>query len=332
MVAIITGLMEVKRAHDSDGSHKKDSQAAERKRQAFEVCPRDQIGQTPMKYKDLGTGNVANGATCAPVHVRPTYSKIWQTGNVATPSQYGTGYANNLCFPTTEVQAAQRSIDEEASLAPVEQAATYTAPFLETSPSFSVRDAKGSQEIDAGDQTRIFARLQMARAKSPAQRDMEEIGRSKGDGERMSVEPEHDASTVGLPIDFEGDECPGWHELLDFMELSKSRLLEDEAALRLLRSLEPRIIGKSNWFFEPHTLFLSLARMANISQRRQRFGEYLIEAPREWYCLSMVYKHGYESEHALASKENCGCPLSQKTCLQARIRRGRLGAFDVRFR
>lgn len=116
------------------------------------------------------------------------------------------------------------------------------------------------------------------------------------------------------------------------MELSKSRLLEDETARRFLRSLEPRVIGKSNWFFEPHTLFLSLARMANVSQRRERFEEYLVEAPWEWYCLTMVYKHGYESKHALASEKNCGCLQSQKTCLQARTRRGRLGAFDVQFR
>lgn len=130
---IITALMDVKRAHDSDGSQNKVTQAAERKRQAFEVAPGDHVRQKAIKYKDLGTVIVVNGATYAPVHFRPVDSKIWQTGNVATPSHHGTGHAHNLCFPTTEVQAAQRSIMEEAALVPAKQAATYMPPFLETS-------------------------------------------------------------------------------------------------------------------------------------------------------------------------------------------------------
>lgn len=116
------------------------------------------------------------------------------------------------------------------------------------------------------------------------------------------------------------------------MELSKSRLLESEPALNFLWSLEPNIIDDSNLSFQIHTLSLSLARMANILQRRERFEEYLVEARREWYCLTTVYKYGYEDENALVSEENCGCPQEQKKCLQVRIRRGKLGAFDVRFR
>lgn len=116
------------------------------------------------------------------------------------------------------------------------------------------------------------------------------------------------------------------------MDLSKSRLLEDESVLKFLRSLEPRIVDGSQEYFKPHTLFLSLAMKANIAKRRERFEEYLVEAPREWHCFTTVCKYGYESENALASKENCGCPQKRQTCLQVRIRRGKLGAFDVRFR
>ena len=128
------------------------------------------------------------------------------------------------------------------------------------------------------------------------------------------------------------DHDPDWQELIDVMDLSKSRLLEDESVLKFLRSLEPRIVDGSQGYFKPHTFFLSLAAKANIAKRRERFEEYLVEAPREWYCFTTVCKSGYEAENALASKENCGCPQKPQTCLQVRTRRAKLGAFDVRFR
>lgn len=177
-------------------------------------------------------------------------------------------------------QAAERFIMEKVPKSPLEQAATSPAPVLESSPAFLVNDAKGSQETDesrplpyevknksfAGGQKPAVSQPQMSRAESPARLDVEETGRLRGDGEGEPVEREHEVSTVGSSMEFEDDRFPGWQEPLDFMELSKSRLLEDESALRLLKSLEPRAIEESNWFFEPHTLFLSLARMSNVSE------------------------------------------------------------------
>lgn len=64
---------------------------------------------------------------------------------------------------------------------------------------------------------------------------------------------------MGSSGKFEEAQFPGSNEDLDFLELRKSRLLENESALQFLRSLGPRIVGESLYFFEPHTLFLALS-------------------------------------------------------------------------
>lgn len=169
-------------------------------------------------------------------------------------------------------------------------------------------------------------------AMPPYQPVDEESELSRGDGDEAAADTAYDAPSARPLTKSEDCRYPDWQELLNFMELSKSRLLESEPALNFLWSLEPIIIDDSNVSFQTHTLFLSLARMANISQRWERFEEYLVEARRDWYCLTTLYKHGYEDENALASEEDCGCPQEQRKCLQVRIGRGKLGAFDVRFR
>ncbi|POS69732.1 hypothetical protein DHEL01_v211876 [Diaporthe helianthi] len=88
--------------------------------------------------------------------------------------------------------------------------------------------------------------------------DMDKNGQPEGNGAGAPTESEHQAPTVGSSGQFENAQFPGWQEFLDFMELSKSRLLEDQSALQLLSLLEPRIGGESCCFFEPHYLFLTL--------------------------------------------------------------------------
>lgn len=53
-----------------------------------------------------------------------------------------------------------------------------------------------------------------------------------------------------------------------FMELGKSKLLEDGFALQSLRPLEPRIVSESLWFLPEvsHSLCLALSRLTNVSQ------------------------------------------------------------------
>jgi hypothetical protein len=46
-----------------------------------------------------------------------------------------------------------------------------------------------------------------------------------------------------------------------------------------------------------------------------------------WYCLKMVYKHGYESEHALTSEEKIRIPTDpEELACGARLRRSKLVA------
>lgn len=149
----------------------------------------------------------------------------------------------------------------------------------------------------------------------------ESVGQSTSDRDEAGADVAHEAPRAGPVTGSKDKQHPSWLEFLDFMELSKSRLLEDESALKVLQSLEPRIFDEGREYFSLQRFFLSLARMANIAQRPERFQEYLVEAPRQWYCLTMVCKQGYENENALAIEEDCGCPLKKKTCLQICIQR-----------
>lgn len=322
---------DAKETHNSDQSHHKDRQVIAKKRQAADLAPGD---QKAMKYQKV-TGSDA-------VQLLTKNSNIWQGTKVA-PWLYGTGYIAKLNHSRTEGQILQKILI--SPLAKEGSMEEINTPVSDGSCEFDVVDAIGGQLSDesrdgkylvekkskAATHTQPVARPHQAAVSAPRPVN-EGTGQSGEDGDEAAADTAHEAHRNGLLKESKIGRYSEWQDLLIFMDLSKSRLLENEPALKFLRSLEPRIINDSNGSLLFYTLFLSLARMANIPQRRERFEEYLVEATREWYCLTTVYKYGYEDETALASEENCECPQKQKPCLQVRIRRGKLGAFDVRFK
>lgn len=312
---------------DGDGSHQKYKHVAGRKRQA-EIDPADQRRHKTMKSQDNTTVDDVHDANNIPVNVRPENSHAWQGTNIATPPPYGNGFLSQTDPSTIEGQELWKIMaDILAKWSPTNEVIAYMAPAIKVDKS---RAAITPSELRAMTNEAKRA-IEKSNLEIQNRRLRESVGQSTSDRAEAAADAEHEAPRAG-PLTGPGHGWyPHWQELLDSEELSKSRLLEDEPALDFLRSLEPRIIDESHGYFGPHTLYLHLTRMANIAERRERFQEYLVEAPREWYCLTTVCKQGYENENAMAIEEKCGCPQKQGTCLQVRIRRGKLGAFDVRF-
>ncbi|KAL1883228.1 hypothetical protein Daus18300_000286 [Diaporthe australafricana] len=121
-----------------------------------------------------------------------------------------------------------------------------------------------------------------------------------------------------------------WKKVLDFAESSKSRLVEDEYALNLLRSLKPRVIDESKKHVSYRKVFLNLAKVANNLLNRKLFEEYLDEAPQGWYCIVLVSKYGHKSQGAADSEGECTYPRHSKKCVQVRKGHGARGAIDPR--
>lgn len=328
-----------------DDSHQKDRQVAGTKHQGSEIPPENQRRPKAIRYQEFATEHVAIDANNVPPNVQ-TKSKIWQGASVKAPSPYGAGFITNLDPSMTQEQGPQNLIDRAAEQSPLGQVVMHAAPTIKRRRGNVLKDMIEGPKGDnsrvgkypvqlksrAATQTQPVTRSQDSRIEPPAQVHIEDTGNSRTSRDEASTDPDDETPSTAPLMGTKDDHYPDWQELIDVMDLSKSRLLENESVLNFLRSLEPRIVDGSQEYFKPLTLFLSLAMKANIAKRRERFEEYLVEAPREWYCFTTVCKYGYESENALASKENCGCPQKQQTCLQVRIRRGKLGAFDVRFR
>ncbi|KAK7741108.1 hypothetical protein SLS63_000661 [Diaporthe eres] len=315
-------------SRETDDIHQQDKQAAGRKRQAT-IDPDGQRRQKAMKSQDDTTVDDVHDANNIPVKVRPESIHTWQGTNVATPSPYGNGFISHTDPSTTDGQELlQTMADILAKWSPTKEVITYMAP--------AVKGDKNRAAFTPSDLCEMNNELKRAIEESNLEiqnrRLRESVGQSASDRDETAADEGNEARCAG-PLTGPGHGWyPDWQKVLDAEELSKSRFLEDEPAHNFLRSLEPRIIDASHGYFGPHTLYLHLARMANIAQRRERFQEYLVEAPRQWYCLTTVCKQGYENENALAIEENCRCPLEKKTCLQVCIQRGKLGFFDVRFR
>lgn len=313
-------------SRDADVRQQKDKQVSGRKRQAV-IDPDGQRRQKIMKSQDKTAVVDVHYVNNMPVNVRPVNSNAWQGMSLVVESHHETGWITRSDPSTAGGQKLWQILAEIlAKRSHTNEVIAYMAPLIdETQAAFNSSDLCAMTEHE----------LELAIDKSNLERSdsrlRESDGQSTSDRDEAAADAAHEAPCAGLLTGSEGQQLPGWLELLDFMELSKSRLLEDESALEFLRSLEPSIFDEGWEYFSGQSLFLSLARMANIAERRERFQEYLVEAPREWYCLTTVCKQGYENENALASEENCGCAQKPKTCLQVRIRRGKLGAFDVRF-
>lgn len=315
-------------SRDADDSHQKDKHVAGRKRKA-DIDPEDQGRHKTMKSQDNATVDDVHDANNVPRNFWPRNSTTYQGMSLIVEAPNGTGWITRsnpsttggpMLLPIVAEILAKRSHTNEVM--------AYLIPLLidETGTAFKSTDtcAMTDHEIKlAIEETNLKIRNGCLR---------ESVGQSTSDRDEAAADAAHEAPRAGPLTRSEDEQHPGWLEFLDFMELSKSRLLEDESALKFLQSLEPRIFDEGREYFSLQRLFLSLARMANIAQRRERFQEYLVEAPREWYCLKMVCKQGYENVNAVAIEESCGCPQKQKTCLQVRLRPGKLGVFEVRFK
>lgn len=344
--ALAAAHRHAKETHSSDDSHQKDKQVAGTKRQGSEVPPENQRRPKTMRYQEVSTVHVANGANNVPPNIQ-TRSKIWQGAGFTGPSSCGAGYIANMGPSMSQEQGLQKILREQiAQKNPTGECIRSTAPDIRRSCGSVIGDTIDGRKYEerkvgrypvqrnsqAASETHSVPRSQDSRTMSPAQVQIKDSGTSRSGRDQVSTVLEDETSSTAPIMGTKDDHYPDWQELIDVMDLSKSRLLEDKSVLNFLRSLEPRIVDGTQGYFKPHTLFLSLAMKANIAKRRERFEEYLVEAPREWYCFTTVCKNGYENEKALASEANCGCPQKQQTCLQVRIRRGKLGAFDVRFR
>lgn len=344
--ALATAQRHAKETHSSDDGHQKDKQVAGTKRQGSEVPPENQRRPKAIKYQENATADVANDARNVPPNVQ-TESRIWQGAGFTAPSPYRAGYMANRDPSMSQEQGLQKILmDQMAQENPTGEYTRCTAPAINGSSGGVIGDTIDGRKYDesragnysvhwssqAASQTHSVTRSQDSRTMSPAQVHIKDSGTSRSGRDHVSTVLEDETSSTGPLMGTKDYHYPDWQELIDVMDLSKSRLLEDESVLKFLRSLEPRIVDGSHEYFKPHTLFVSLAAKANIAKRRERFEEYLVEAPREWYCFTTVCKSGYESENALASQEKCGCAQKPQTCLQVCIRRGKLGAFDVRFR
>ncbi|KAG6362116.1 hypothetical protein INS49_010345 [Diaporthe citri] len=299
-------------SREADVSHQKEKQVAGRQRQA-EIDPDGQRRQKTMKSQDNTAVVDVHDANNMPVNVRPMNSNTWQGASVVVESHHRTGWITRSDPSTAGGQKLWQILAEIlAKRSHTNEVIAYMAPTIDES-----RASSKPSDLCAMTVNELELAIGEANLKIRHSRLRESVGQLISDRDEAAADIGREAPRAGPLTGSEDEQHPGWLELLDFMELGKSRFL---------------IFDESQEYCSLQTLFLSFARMANIAKRRERFEEYLVEAPREWYCFTTVCKNGYQNEGAMASEKNCDCPQNEMACLQVRIRRGRLRAFDFRFR